>query len=135
MNKQDMMNLLHHIITVSRHWHLEYGRLFISGNAYDQLVKNRNEFDKDLLQKGQDIINGIERESDIKKIVVLLEGYKIELTTDDYSSNQLRQIADDLLAESDIDTQNATKKLCIDKNAVIGFELTYVSDYSKQFRK
>ena len=91
-----MLSLLHHIITVSRHWHLSYAQLFISGSAYDQIVKDRNTFDKDLLQKGEDIINGIEREGNIESIKVFLEGYNLLFTNKEYSSHQLEQILDSL---------------------------------------
>lgn len=135
MNKQDMMNLLHHVITVGRHWHLEYARLFVHDNQYQQVVKDRNQFDKDLLKKGEDIINGIERKSEIVKVTILFNGYKQELTTDEYTSNQLRQIIDCLEENKDIETQNSIKKLFIEKDEIIGFEVTYKSEYDNIFTK
>ena len=129
------MSLLHHVITVSRHWHLEYARLFVHDNQYQQIVKDRNQFDKDLLKKGEDIINGIERESEIVKIAILSNGYKQEFSADEYTSNQLRQVADCLEGNRDIETQNSIKKLFIEKEDIIGYEVTYKSEYDEIFTK
>ena len=130
-----MLNLLHHIITVSRHWHLSYAQLFISGSAYDQIVKDRNTFDKDLLQKGEDIINGIEREGNIKSIKVFLEGYDSLFTNKEYSSHQLEQILDSLKKSENIDTQTSIKVLFINKQCIYGYEVSYESEYDGIFTK
>lgn len=135
MDKHEMMNLLHHIITVSRHWHLEYARLFVSDSAYQQIVKDRNMFDESLLKKGADIINDIERESNIINITIFLKNYKINLNTEEYSSNQLRQILDDLEFNSAIKEQNSLKKIVISKEEIIGYDVTYESEYEEEFKK
>lgn len=130
-----MLNLLHHIITVSRHWHLSYAQLFISGSAYDQIVKDRNTFDRDLLQKGVDIINGLERESDIVKIVIYFEGHKVEFNTKEVSNDQLRHMTEALKNNEDIDLQNSSKKMYIKNNAIVGYEISYRSEYTEIFKK
>lgn len=130
-----MLNLLHHIITVSRHWHLSYAKLFVSGNAYDQIVKDRNAFDKDLLQKGVNIINGLERESDIVKIVIYFEGHQVEFNTKEVSNDQLRHMTEALKNNEDIDLQNSSKKMYIKKDAIVGYEISYNSEYTEIFKK
>ena|SRR5699024_6818858 len=135
MDKHEMMNLLHHIITVSRHWHLEYARLFVSDSAYQQIVKDRNMFDKDLLQKGVDIINGLERESDIVKIVIYFEGHKVEFNTKEVSNDQLRHMTEALKNNEDIDLQNSSKKMYIKNDAIVGYEISYRSEYTEIFKK
>lgn len=130
-----MINLLHHIITVSRHWHLSYAKLFMSGSAYEQIVKDRNTFDKDLLQKGVDIINGLERESDIVKIVIYFEGHKVEFNTKEISNDQLRHMTEALKNSEDIDLQNSSKKMYIKNDAIVGYEISYNSEYTEIFKK
>lgn len=130
-----MINLLHHIITVSRHWHLSYAKLFVSGSAYEQIVKDRNMFDKDLLQKGADIINGLERESDIVKIVIYFEGHKVEFNTKEVSNDQLRHMTEALKNSKDIDLQNSSKKMYIKNDAIVGYEVSYNSEYTEIFKK
>lgn len=135
MDKHEMMNLLHHIITVSRHWHLEYARLFVSDSAYQQIVEDRNSFDESLLKKGEDIINGIERESDIVKIVIYFEGHKVEFNTKEVSNDQLRHMTEALKNNEDIDLQNSSKKMYIKNNAIVGYEISYTSEYTEIFKK
>lgn len=135
MDKHEMMNLLHHIITVSRHWHLEYARLFVSDSAYQQIVEDRNTFDESLLKKGEDIINGIERESDIEKIIVYFNGHEVVFSKAENTHGQLRQMADKLESNKSINTQNATKKLYIDNDAVVGYEIIYKTEYSDLYKK
>lgn len=130
-----MINLLHHIITVSRHWHLSYAKLFMSGSAYEQIVKDRNMFDKDLLQKGVDIINGLERESEIVKIVIYFEGHKVEFNTKEVSNDQLRHMTEALKNSKDIDLQNSSKKMYVKNDAIVGFEISYKSEYTEIFKK
>lgn len=135
MDREEMINLLHHIITVSRHWHLSYAKLFMSGSAYEQIVKDRNTFDKDLLQKGVDIINGLERESDIVKIVIYFEGHKVEFNTKEVSNDQLRHMTEALKNSEDIDLQNSSKKMYIKNDAIVGYEISYKSEYTEIFKK
>lgn len=130
-----MMNLLHHIITVSRHWHLTYAREHATDKNYQQIVKDRNMFDKDLLQKGVDIINGLERESDIVKIVIYFEGHKVEFNTKEVSNDQLRHMTEALKNSKDIDLQNSSKKMYIKNDAIVGYEISYKSEYTEIFKK
>lgn len=135
MDKHEMMNLLHHIITVSRHWHLTYAKEHATDKNYRQIVKDRNMFDESLLKKGEDIINDIERESNIYSITIFLKSYKINLSIEEYSSNQLRQILDDLEFSSAIKEQNSLKKIVISKEEIIGYDVTYKSEYEEEFKK
>lgn len=135
MNREDMRSLLNHIITVSRHWHLEYAKLFISDSAYQQIVEDRDTFDKSLLEKGEDIINNIERESNVKSVEIFFDGHSTKFTTDDYSTNQLRQIVDMLEDNKDVDSQNTIKKVYIENDAIVGYEVTYQSEYKEKFTK
>jgi len=135
VDKWEMMDLLHHTISVGRHWHLEYARLFVSDSAFQQIVEDRNKFDKSLLQKGEDIINGIEREGNIEKIIIFFEGHEVVFSVEENTHEQLRQMADKLENDKNIDTQNATKKLYIDNDAVVGYEIVYKSEYTDLFKK
>jgi len=135
MDKHEMMNLLHHIITVSRHWHLEYARLFVSDSAYQKIVEDRNMFDESLLKKGEDIINGLERESDIVKIIIYFEGHKVEFNTKEVSNDQLRHMTEALKNNEDIDLQNSSKKMYIKNDAIVGYEISYRSEYTEIFKK
>ena len=135
MNRKEMMNLLHHIITVSRHWHLTYAREHATDKNYQQIVKDRNMFDESLLKKGEDIINDIERESNIHSITIFLKSYKVKLSIEEYSSYQLRQILDDLEFNSAIKEQNSLKKIVISKEEIIGYDVTYESEYEEKFKK
>lgn len=135
MNRKDMLNLLHHIITVSRHWHLTYAREHATDKNYQQIVKDRNMFDESLLKKGEDIINDIERESNIHSITIFLKSYKVKLSIEEYSSYQLRQILDDLEFNSAIKEQSSLKKIVISKEEIIGYDVTYESEYEERFKK
>lgn len=130
-----MLNLLHHIITVGSFWHLEYAREHATEKNYQQIVKDRNTFDRDLLQKGVDIINGLERESDIVKIVIYFEGHKVEFNTKEVSNDQLRHMTEALKNNEDIDLQNSSKKMYIKNNAIVGYEISYTSEYTEIFKK
>lgn len=135
MNKKDMLNLLDHLITQSRYWHLEFSKKNIIQSEYEKIESYRDKFDRDLLKKGEDIINGIETESNIVNITVFLKGYKILLTKNDYTTHQLRQILESLKAGHSIDDQNSSKKIYINKDNIVGFDVTYESEYKNKFHK
>lgn len=135
MNKKDMLNLLDHLITQSRYWHLEFCKKNIIQSEYEKIESYRDKFDRDLLKKGEDIINGIETESNIVNITVFLKGYKILLSKNDYTTHQLRQILESLKAGHSIDDQNSSKKIYINKDNIVGFDVTYESDYKNKFHK
>lgn len=135
MDREELLNLLHHIITVGSFWHLEYARQHTTKKNYEQIVKDRNTFDKDLLQKGVDIINGLERESDIVKIVIYFEGHKVEFNTKEVSNDQLRHMTEALKNSEDIDLQNSSKKMYIKNDAIVGYEISYKSEYTEIFKK
>lgn len=135
MNKKDMLNLLDHLITQSRYWHLEFCKKNIIQSEYEKIESYRDKFDRDLLKKGEDIINGIETESNIVNITVFLKGYKILLSKNDYTTHQLRQILESLKAGHSIDDQNSSKKIYINKDNIVGFDVTYESEYKNKFHK
>lgn len=135
MNKKDMLNLLDHLITQSRYWHLEFAKKNIIQSEYEKIESYRDKFDRDLLKKGEDIINGIETESNIVNITVFLKGYKILLSKNDYTTHQLRQILESLKAGHSIDDQNSGKKIYINKDNIVGFDVTYESEYKNKFHK
>lgn len=135
MNKKDMINLLDHLITQSRYWHLEFCKKNIIQSEYEKIESYRDKFDRDLLKKGEDIINGIETESNIVNITIFLKGYKILLTKNDYTTHQLRQILESLKAGHSIDDQNSSKKIYINKENIVGFDVTYESEYKNKFHK
>lgn len=135
MNKNDMMNLIDHLITQSRYWHLEFCKKNIIQSEYEKIESYRDKFDRDLLKKGEDIINGIETESNIENITIFLKGYKILLSKNDYTTHQLRQILESLKAGNSIDDQNSSKKIYINKDNIVGFDVTYESEYKNKFHK
>ena len=135
MNKKDMLNLLDHLITQSRYWHLEFAKKNIIQSEYEKIESYRDKFDRDLLKKGEDIINGIETESNIVNITVFLKGYKILLSKNDYTTHHLRQILESLKAGNSIDDQNSSKKIYINKENIVGFDVTYESEYKNKFHK
>ena len=135
MNKKDMLNLLDHLITQSRYWHLEFAKKNIIQSEYEKIESYRDKFDRDLLKKGEDIINGIETDSNIVNITVFLKGYKILLSKNDYTTHQLRQILESLKAGHSIDDQNSGKKIYINKDNIVGFDVTYESEYKNKFHK
>ena len=135
MNKKDMLNLLDHLITQSRYWHLEFCKKNIIQSEYEKIESYRDKFDRDLLKKGEDIINGIETESNIENITIFLKGYKILLSKNDYTTHQLRQILESLKAGHSIDDQNSSKKIYINKENIVGFDVTYESEYKNKFHK
>ena len=135
MNKKDMLNLLDHLITQSRYWHLEFCKKNIIQSEYEKIESYRDKFDRDLLKKGEDIINGIETESNIENITIFLKGYKILLSKNDYTTHQLRQILESLKAGNSIDDQNSSKKIYINKDNIVGFDVTYESEYKNKFHK
>ena len=135
MNKKDMLNLLDHLITQSRYWHLEFCKKNIIQSEYEKIESYRDKFDRDLLKKGEDIINGIETESNIENITIFLKGYKILLSKNDYTTHQLRQILESLKAGHSIDDQNSSKKIYINKDNIVGFDVTYESEYKNKFHK
>lgn len=135
MNKQDILSLLKHTLSVGAFWQLEYAKKNVINSEYQKIKQYREKFDAELLRKGVDIINGIEAESNIVNITMFFENYKIVFTTEEYSSNQLHQILTKLEESKDIETQNATKKLYIEKGKIIGYDVTFESDYSNRFKK
>lgn len=135
MNKQDILSLLKHTLSVGAFWQLEYAKKNVIDSEYQKIKQYREKFDAELLRKGVDIINGIEAESNIVNITMFFENYKIVFTTEKYSSNQLHQILTKLEESKDIETQNATKKLYIEKGKIIGYDVTFESDYSNRFKK
>ena len=135
MNKNDMMNLIDHLITQARYWHSEYAKQNVIKSEYEKIMGYRDKFDRDLRKKGENIINGIESESNIASILLFLKGYQIVLDTNRYSSNQLRQILEDLKQGKDIDNQDSSKKIYINKDNIVGFDVTYESEYKNKFHK
>lgn len=95
----------------------------------------REKFDKDLRKKGEDIINGIERESNIASILLFLEGYQVVLDKNRYSSNQLRQILECLKVGKDIDNQDSNTKIFISKENIVGYQVKYQTKYKEQYHK
>ena len=77
MNRNDMIDLLNHLITTGRFWHLEYARQNVVNDEFQRIKKERDKFDKDLLKKGIDIINNIERDSNVKSITVFIKGQNL----------------------------------------------------------
>lgn len=135
MNKNDMVDLLNHLITTGRFWHLEYARQNVVSDEFQRVKKERDKFDKDLLKKGIDIINDLERKGNVKNITVFTEGQSLIFTNEEYSSHQLEQIRDCLKASKNIDIQNSNKVLFIDKENICGYEVSYKSQYNDIFTK
>lgn len=133
MNKNDMVDLLNHLITTGRFWHLEYARQNVVSDEFQRIKKERDKFDKDLLKKGIDIINDLERNSNVKNITVFTEGQSLIFTNEEYSSHQLEQMRDCLKASKNIDIQNSNKALFIDKENICGYEVSYKSQYNDIF--
>lgn len=135
MNKNDMIDLLNHLITTGRFWHLEYARQNVVSDEFQRIKKERDKFDKDLLKKGIDIINDLERNGNVKNITIFTEGQSLIFTDEEYSSHQLEQIRDCLKASKNIDIQNSNKVLFIDKENICGYEVSYKSQYNDIFTK
>lgn len=135
MNKNDMVDLLNHLITTGRFWYLEYARQNVVNDEFQRIKEERDKFDKDLLKKGLDIINDIERNSNIESITVFTEGQSLIFTNKEYSSPQLEQIRDCLKMLKDIDIQNSSKTLFINKQNVCGYEVSYETEYNNIFTK
>lgn len=135
MNKNDMIDLLNHLITTGRFWHLEYARQNVVSDEFQRIKKERDKFDKDLLKKGIDIINDLERNGNVKNITIFTEGQSLIFTNEEYSSHQLEQIRDCLKASKNIDIQNSNKVLFIDKENICGYEVSYKSQYNDIFTK
>ena len=130
-----MIDLLNHLITTGRFWHLEYARQNVVNDEFQRIKKERDKFDKDLLKKGIDIINDLERNGNVKNITVFTEGQSLIFTNEEYSSRQLEQIRDCLKASKNIDIQNSNKMLFIDKKNICGYEVSYKSQYNDIFTK
>lgn len=130
-----MMNLIDHLITQANYWHSEYAKQNIIKSEYDKIMGYREKFDKDLRKKGEDIINGIERESNIASILLFLEGYQVVLDKNRYSSNQLRQILECLKVGKDIDNQDSNTKIFISKENIVGYQVKYQTKYKEQYHK
>lgn len=135
MNKNDMLDLLNHLITTGRFWHLEYARQNVVSDEFQRIKKERDKFDKDLLKKGIDIINDIERNGNVKNIKVFTEGQSLIFTNEEYSSHQLEQIRDCLKTSKNIDIQNSNKVLFINNQNIYGYEVSYETQYSNIFTK
>lgn len=135
MNKNDMIDLLNHLITTGRFWHLEYARQNVVSDEFQRIKKERDKFDKDLLKKGIDIINDLERKGNVKNITVFIEGQSLIFTNEEYSSHQLEQIRDCLKVSKNIDIQNSNKVLFIDNENIYGYEISYKSQYNDIFTK
>lgn len=135
MNKKELLSLIGYLIVQSRYWHLEYAREFIIESEYKKIEGYRDKFDKDLYEKGCKIINEIEEESKVREVMIIFEGNKIVFTSDVFSTNQLRQIVEDLKDGKDVDTQTSINKLFIDKDKIIGYHAKYESEYKEYYHK
>ena len=130
-----MIDLLNHLITTGRFWHLEYARQNVVNDEFQRIKKERDKFDKDLLKKGIDIINDLERNGNVKNITVFTEGQSLIFTNEEYSSHQLEQIRDCLKLSKNIDIQSSNKVLFINKQCIYGYEVSYESEYDGIFTK
>ena len=135
MNKNDMIDLLNHLITTGRFWHLEYAKQNVLGDEFQKIKKERDKFDNDLLKKGVDIINNIEPEGNIDKIILFMDNYKIVFSKEEYSSHQLEQILDSVKKSKNVYVHTSIKKLYIEKDYIVGYEVTYDSAYKDMFEK
>ena len=135
MNKNDMIDLLNHLITTGRFWHLEYARQNVVSNEFQRIKKERDKFDKDLLKKGIDIINDLERNGNVKNITVFTEGQSMIFTNEEYISHQLEQIRDCLKLSKNIDIQSSNKCLFINSQNIYGYEISYETQYNNIFTK
>lgn len=130
-----MVDLLNYLITTGRFWHLEYARQNVVSDEFQRIKKERDKFDKDLLKKGIDIINDLERNGNVKNITVFIEGQSLIFTNEEYSSHQLEQIRDCLKTSKNIDIQNSNKVLFVDKENIYGYEVSYKTQYNDIFTK
>ena len=135
MNKNDMVDLLNHLITTGRFWHLEYAPQNVVNDEFQRIKKERDKFDKDLLKKGIDIINDLERNGNVKNITVFTEGQSLIFTNEEYSSPQLEQIRDCLKVSKNVDIQNSNKVLYINRQNIFGYEICYETQYNDIFTK
>ena len=135
MNKNDMIDLLNYLITTGRFWHLEYARQNVIEDEFQKIKKERDKFDNDILKKGLDIINSIEPKGNIKRIKVFLEGQCSTFTNKEHTSCQLEQILETLQKSKDINIEGTVKVLSIDKESVLGYEVSYDTGYDDIFRK
>ena len=135
MNTNDMIDLLSYLITTGRFWHLEYARQNVIEDEFQKIKKERDKFDNDILKKGLDIINSIEPEGNIKRIKVFIEGQYLTFTNKEYTSCQLEKILESLKKSEDIDIEGTVKVLSIDKESVLGYEVSYDTGYDDIFRK
>ena len=135
MNKNDMIDLLNYLITTGRFWHLEYARQNVIEDEFQKIKKERDKFDDDILKKGIDIINGIEREGNIKSIKIFVDGQYLTFTNKEYTSCQLEKILESLKKSEDIDIEGSVKVLFINKQCIYGYEVSYESEYVYIFTK
>lgn len=135
MNKNDMIDLLNHLITTGRFWHLEYARQNVVNDEFQRIKKERDKFDKDLLKKGIDIINDLERNGNVKNIKVFTEGQSLMFTNGEYSSHQLEQIRNCLKVSKNVDIQSSNKVLYINRQNICGYEICYETQYNDIFTK
>ena len=135
MNKNDMIDLLNHLITTGRCWHLEYARQNVIEDEFQKIKKERDKFDNDVLKKGLDIINSTEPEDNIKRIEIFVEGQCLTFTNKEYTSCQLEKILELLKKSEDIDIEDSAKALSIDKESIHGYEVSYETEYDGIFRK
>ena len=130
-----MIDLLNHLITTGRFWHLEYARQNVIEDEFQKIKKERDKFDNDILKKGIDIINDLESNGNVKSITIFTEGQSLIFTNEEYSSRQLEQIRDCLKTSKNIDIQSFNKTLFIDKENIYGYEVSYKSQYNDIFTK
>lgn len=130
-----MIDLLNHLITTGRFWHLEYAKQNVIGDEFQKIKKERDKFDNDLLKKGVDIINNIEPEGNIDKIILFMDNYKIVFSKEEYSSHQLEQILDSVKKSKNVYVHTSIKKLYIEEDYIVGYEVTYDSAYKDMFEK
>lgn len=135
-----MLSLIDHLITQARFWHLEYARANIIQSEFDKVKSYRDKFDNDLHQKGEDIINHIESQSEVESITILLKGYSLPLSSDAddseshyYTSHQLRNILESLKAKKNVDENNSMNKLYIEESEIVGYTVSYKTDYQTKF--
>lgn len=89
----------------------------------------------DLLKKGIDIINDIERNGNVKNITVFANGQSLIFTNEECSSHQLEQIRDCLKVSKNVDIQSSNKILYINRQNICGYEICYETQYNGIFTK
>lgn len=151
-NKKETLRLINYLIDNMSMWHINYARVVLIPSEVDKLIKEHEKFDDLLRKRGEflvnseeedtvddletynEIMNTTEDEKMIQSIDIYTTGRVITVNKQDYTKEELDIIENKLEIGVEVKLESDYKKLCIPVESIVGYEVTYVSQYEEKFK-